>query len=114
MCDACMWEGGRLVREARRWGHEALLGRSDWRVSAVVHSLLLAHTPRDAARTDAVCAAACRTKPLSCSCPLPPPPQEFNELIGLEAKIATEERLVVNQEGNKLVVKVRAPFKAAM
>lgn len=50
---------------------------------------------------------------LTCSC-LPPFPQEFNELIGLEAKIATEERLVVNQEGNKLVVKVRAPFKAAM
>ena len=40
------------------------------------------------------------------------PLQEFNALIGLEDKIATEERLVT-RDGQMLVVKVRAPFKAA-
>lgn len=38
---------------------------------------------------------------------------EFNELIGLEAKIAAEERLTNAQGGEKLVVKVRAPVKRA-
>jgi hypothetical protein len=40
------------------------------------------------------------------------PLQEFNALIGLEDKIAAEERLVT-RDGNMLVVKVRAPFKAS-
>lgn len=36
--------------------------------------------------------------------------EEFNEIVGFEEKMATEERLTRN-EGAKLHVKVRAPAK---
>lgn len=37
--------------------------------------------------------------------------QEFNDLIGLEERIRTEERLTQRDAADKLHVKVRAPVK---
>ncbi len=38
-------------------------------------------------------------------------PQEFNDLIGLEERIRTEERLTQRDAADKPHVKVRAPVK---